>query len=55
MDAATLPLWRQADFLKFWASHTVSQIGSQVTFLALPLTAILTTDATAGKWVCSQQ
>lgn len=49
MDAATLPLWRQAEFLKFWASHTVSQIGSQVTFLALPLTAILTTDATAGE------
>jgi len=49
MDTAILPLWRHADFLKFWASHTVSQIGSQVTFLALPLTAILTTDATAGE------
>lgn len=39
-------LWRQPDFLKLWASQAVSQIGSQVSFLALPMTAILTLNAT---------
>ncbi len=39
-------LWRQPDFLKLWAGQTISQIGSQVSFLALPLTAILTLDVT---------
>jgi MFS family permease len=39
------PLWRHPDFLKLWAGDTVSLIGSQVTLLALPLTAALTLDA----------
>jgi MFS family permease len=30
----------------FWSAHTISQVGSQVTQLALPLVAILTLDAT---------
>jgi MFS family permease len=34
-------LWRHGDFMKLWAGQTISQIGSQVTFLALPLAAIL--------------
>jgi MFS family permease len=34
-------LWRQPDFLKLWAGQTVSLVGSQVTILALPLTAVL--------------
>ncbi len=34
-------LWRHRDFLAFWGSETISQVGSQVTFLALPLVAIL--------------
>ncbi|MFJ3787679.1 MFS transporter [Kitasatospora sp. NPDC090091] len=33
-------LWRNGDFLKFWAGETVSLLGTQVTNLALPLTAI---------------
>ena len=41
-----LSLWRQSDFLKLWAGQTISEIGSQVTFLALPLTAILVLEAT---------
>lgn len=32
---------RNADFRRFWFGQTVSLFGSQVTFLALPLTAIL--------------
>jgi MFS family permease len=34
-------LWRHRDFLSFWGSQTISQFGSQVTFLALPLVAII--------------
>jgi MFS family permease len=34
-------LWRNADFLRLWSAQTVSQFGSQVTNLALPLAAIL--------------
>jgi MFS family permease len=38
---ATSSLWRHADFLKLWTAETVSQFGSQITGLALPLAAIL--------------
>jgi MFS family permease len=41
------PLWHNRDFLNFWAAHTVSQFGSQITGLALPLVAILVLDASA--------
>jgi MFS family permease len=34
------------DFVKFWSAHTISAIGSKVTFLALPLTAALVLQAT---------
>jgi len=40
-------LWRHADFLKLWSAETVSQFGTQVSQLALPLTAVLILDATA--------
>jgi MFS family permease len=33
-------LWRQADFLKLWSAETVSQFGTQISLLALPLVAI---------------
>ena len=39
-------LWRHPDFLKLWFGRTVSGFGYQLTFLALPLTAILVLDAT---------
>lgn len=39
-------LWRHPNFVKLWAGQTISLIGSQVTFLALPLTAVLLLDAT---------
>lgn len=42
-------LWRNGDFLKFWAGETVSLYGSQVTLLALPLTALYSFDATAEE------
>lgn len=40
-------LWRHPDFLKLWAAETVSQVGTQVTQLALPLAAIVVLQATA--------
>lgn len=40
-------LWRHGPFLRLWAGQTVSLIGSQVTSLALPLTAVLALRASA--------
>ena len=40
-------LWRHGDFLKLWSGQTVSQVGSQVSGLALPLAAVLVLDASA--------
>jgi MFS family permease len=40
-------LWRHSDFLKLWSAETVSQLGSQVTGLALPLVAVLVLKASA--------
>jgi len=40
-------LWRHRDFLKLWSAETISQFGSQISGLALPLVAILILDASA--------
>jgi len=40
------PLWRNGDFLLLWGAQSVSQVGSQVTGLALPLAAIFVVHAT---------
>jgi MFS family permease len=40
------PLWHNGDFLLLWGAQSVSQVGSQVTGLALPLAAILVLHAT---------
>ena len=37
-------LWQDGDFLSLWGSQTISRFGSEVTFLALPLVAILVLD-----------
>ena len=39
-------LWRHPDFMRLWTSRTASRFGSEITFLALPLTAVLLLDAT---------
>ena len=39
-------LWQHPDFLKLWTGETVSLLGSQVTTLALPLTAVILLKAT---------
>src|ERR671930_1113114 len=33
-------LWRHRDFMKLWTAESISQLGSQVSLLALPLIAI---------------
>jgi MFS family permease len=42
-------LSRDRDFVRFWAGETVSLFGSQVTALALPLTAVLLLGAGAAE------
>jgi predicted MFS family arabinose efflux permease len=39
-------LWSNADFVKLWLGQTVSQFGSGITGIALPLTAVLVLAAT---------
>ena len=38
-------LWRHADFLRLWGAQTISQFGTQVSFIAIPLVAIVTLEA----------
>jgi MFS family permease len=40
-------LWRHPDFLRLWSAETISQVGTQVSQLAIPLVAILVLDASA--------
>src|SRR5215211_7672078 len=42
-----MSLWRNADFLRLWSAQTISQFGSQITALALPLVALLVLDVSA--------
>src|SRR2546426_7168058 len=47
-DAPRSPsLWRHPDFMKLWTGETISQLGTQVTLLALPLTAVVILKANA--------
>ena len=39
-------LWCHRDFTRLWAAETLSLLGTQITVLALPLTAVLTLGAT---------
>jgi len=46
MSSPGSSLWRHSDFLKLWAGESISLLGSQITFLALPLTAVIWLEAT---------
>lgn len=46
-DGNRSALWKNADFLNLWGAETVSQFGSQISLLAIPLIAALSLDATA--------
>ena len=48
--AATWPrggLWRHADFLKLWSAQSISQLGTQISGIALPLVALYALHASA--------
>lgn len=42
-------LWRQPEFVKLWSAHTISRFGSEVSQLAIPLTAALVLNASATQ------
>jgi len=42
-------LWRHADFLRFWAADAISETGSQITLLALPLLAAIALKASPAQ------
>lgn len=42
-------LWRDAEFLKLWSGESVSQMGAQVTQLALPLAAVYQFEASSTQ------
>jgi MFS family permease len=42
-------LWRNADFVKLWIGQTISNAGSGITGVALPLTAVLALSATPAQ------
>jgi MFS family permease len=43
------PLYRHADFRRLWAGQSISQLGSQVSGLALPLVAVLALKSSATR------
>lgn len=44
-----MSLWRNADFAKLWTGYTIAAVGSQISVLALPLTAVLVLGAGATE------
>lgn len=46
---AARTLWQNADFVKFWSGEALSLFGTQVTNLALPLTAVMVFNASAQQ------
>ncbi|WP_329535293.1 MFS transporter [Streptomyces sp. NBC_01450] len=42
-------LWRDADFRRLWVGQTASQLGEHSSLVILPLIAVLTLDAGAGR------
>ncbi len=49
MPAGEVSLRRHSDFNRLWLGQAISAVGSQVTLLALPLTAVLYLHASAGQ------
>ncbi|HEX6869050.1 MAG TPA: MFS transporter, partial [Candidatus Limnocylindrales bacterium] len=46
-SAVVASVLRNADFVRLWIAETISQFGTQVSLLALPLIAVVLLDATA--------
>ena len=43
-------LWRHSDFMKLWTGQTVSQLGDEVTQIAIPLIAAVTLEVSAFEF-----
>jgi MFS family permease len=48
-DTPRASVWRNGDFLKLWTGETISLFGSAITTIALPLTAVITLDASGAE------
>ena len=46
-DLRTMTLWRHRDFRRLWAGETVSELGTQVSVVAIPLVAVRSLHASA--------
>ncbi|MGH2473181.1 MAG: MFS transporter, partial [Candidatus Limnocylindria bacterium] len=46
---SSTPAPRDSEFLKLWTGFTIARVGSQITILALPLTAVLLLGAGATE------
>jgi hypothetical protein len=46
MHGSPHSLWRTRNFRALWVAHSISLLGSQISFLALPLVAIFALRAT---------
>jgi len=42
-------LWRHPEFVKLWSGHTISRFGSEISQLAIPLTAALVLNASPAQ------
>jgi MFS family permease len=42
-------LWRHSEFVKLWAGQTISRVGSEISQLAIPLTAALVLNASPSQ------
>jgi MFS family permease len=49
MRARFSGLWQHPDFMRLWTAETISLVGSAITQLALPLTAVSILNATPGE------
>ncbi|MGI8688293.1 MAG: MFS transporter [Thermomicrobiales bacterium] len=49
MDETALSLWRNRSFLRLWIAQIVSNVGTSITNVALPLTAVLVLGATPAQ------
>ncbi len=42
-------LWRHGDFMKLWIGQTISEVGSRITLIGLPIVAVQTLSATPAQ------
>lgn len=49
LSSVVPPLLRHVEFRRFWTGQTISVLGDQISFLALPLAAVLVLEASAAE------